>query len=219
MNNNFFSNLIKSYKKYLADKKFIWSLIFGFLLLVFSLEINFLVASYATEKQSNSVTDIILSNIPNYDVAGIFVYGLLALLAFIIFVTLLKPQQIPFVTKSTAVFLLIRSVFVGVTHIGVYPNTISISTNFAVLESLTSGADLFFSGHTGLPFLMALIFWGNKKLRYTFLFLSVFFGAIALLGHYHYTIDVLAAFFITFGIYRICLKVFKKDHDIFLSGI
>ncbi|MGA2418225.1 MAG: phosphatase PAP2-related protein [Candidatus Staskawiczbacteria bacterium] len=212
-------DLIKSYKSCLADKYFVRSLILGFIFLAFSLAINFWAAAYATERASNSVTDIILSNIPIYNVADIFVYGLFALIIFIIFLCLAKPQRILFIVKSIAVFLLIRSIFISLTHIGLYPNTIPINTNINVLKDLTSGADLFFSGHTGAPFLMALIFWQKKFLRYLFIALSVFFGIIALLGHYHYTIDVLSAFFITYGIYHLCLKFFKKDYQIFLHGI
>jgi membrane-associated phospholipid phosphatase len=118
--------------------------------------------------------------------------------------------------KSSAIFVLMRSIFVSLTHIGIYPNTISVNTD--VFKSITSGGDLFFSGHTGFPFLMALIFWQEKKLRYFFIAMSLAFGALALLGHYHYTIDVLSAFFITFGIYHICLKIFKKDYRFFIDG-
>ena len=70
--------------------------------------------------------------------------------------------------------------------------------------------DLFFSGHTGAPFLMALVFWPHKRLRYIFLAWSGFFAVVVLLGHIHYTIDVLSAFFITYGIYHIALHFFPK---------
>jgi membrane-associated phospholipid phosphatase len=199
--------------EFLKDKKFILSSALGLIFLGFSLFINYWATGYATEKQSSSVTDIVLSNIPNYNVANIFVYGIIATFIFSIFLVIIKPARIPFITKSSALFLLIRSVFISLTHIGLYPHT--ISTNFNIFDSITTGGDLFFSGHTGFPFLMALIFWKNKLLRYIFLFLSGFFGIIALLGHYHYSIDVLAAFFITFGIYNICIKLFKKDYEYF----
>ena len=203
--------------KYFDNKYFVWSSIFSLVFLLFSLFVDYWATAYATEKQSSSVTDIILSNTPAYNLANLFVYGILAMIIFTIFLAFIKPARIPFIVKSLALFVLIRSIFISLTHMGIYPNT--VATNINVLKSITSGGDLFFSGHTGFPFLMALIFWQNKKLRYIFLFLSLFFGIIALLGHYHYTIDVLSAFFITFGIYHICLKAFKKDYQIFLYGI
>ncbi|MEI8091030.1 MAG: phosphatase PAP2-related protein [bacterium] len=73
------------------------------------------------------------------------------------------------------------------------------------------GADLFFSGHTGLPFLFALIFWNNKWMRYLFVLTAIYFGAIVLLGHLHYSIDVLSAFFITYTIRHINEFLWKKD--------
>jgi membrane-associated phospholipid phosphatase len=58
---------------------------------------------------------------------------------------------------------------------------------------------------------MALILWDNRLLRYIFLCASVVFGVVVLLGHLHYSIDVFAAFFITYGIYQIATKLFKKE--------
>ena len=211
------NNFKKEYKKYLANKNFIWSSVLGFALVIFSLFVNYWAAVYATKKASNIITDIVLSNIPSYNVAGIFVFGLIAFIFFVIFIAFKKPERIPFITKSTAVFMLIRSAFISMTHLAPYQDAVSI--NISILNKITTGGDMFFSGHTGLPFLMALIFWKQKNLRYLFLAVSVGFGAIALMGHYHYTIDVFAAFFITFGIYHICLKIFKKDYQYFINGV
>lgn len=210
-------DLEKKYKDYWTNKYSIRSSIFGLLFLIFSLAVNYWAVIYATKKESNFVTDIILSNIRAYNFADIFAYGFLALIIFIVFITLAKPERIPFVTKTTAIFILIRSIFICLTHIRPYPDI--ILTNNSAIDSITASGDVFFSGHAGLPFLMALIFWQEKKLRYFFILMSVVFGIIALLGHYHYTIDVLSAFFITFGIYHICLKIFKKDLPISLNGV
>ncbi len=198
------------YKKYLTSKYFVWSAILGSIFLAFSLFVEYSASLYATEQQSSPVTDIILSNTPIYNVADIFIYGFFALILFIIVICVIKPERILFVLKSSTVFILIRSAFISLTHVGIYPNI--ISSQFGVFKSITSGGDLFFSGHTGFPFLMALIFWQEKKLRYVFIAISVILGLAGLLGHYHYSIDVIAAFFITYGIYHICLKLFKKDY-------
>jgi hypothetical protein len=58
---------------------------------------------------------------------------------------------------------------------------------------------------------MALLYWDNKVLRTSFVALSIIFAAVVLMGHLHYSIDVLAAFFITYAIYGIAEKAFDED--------
>jgi hypothetical protein len=197
------------YKSHFKNKDFLMSLLFSFVIFGVALVINFYAGTYAAKIASNSVTDIILSNIRAYDLDGIFVYGSFVFFLFIFFVCAIKPQQIPFVVKSASLFIIVRSIFITLTHIGPFPSQVSINSD--ILSKLTFGADLFFSGHTGLPFLFALIFWENKIIRNIFLFFSLSFAIVVLLAHMHYTIDVLSAFFITYGIYKIALIIFRKD--------
>ncbi len=196
------------------SREFIKSLVISILFVGISLYINFLAGSYATEKASLPVTDIILSNTRVYDVDGFFVWGPIFLFSLVLVLCIYHPKKIPFIGKSIALFTIIRSVFISLTHLGPFPTqAIAGSTNF--INKFTFGGDLFFSGHTGIPFLMALIFWQYKPLRYLFLLDSVFMGAVVLLGHYHYSIDVLAAFFITYTVYQMSSYLFKKDKDTF----
>jgi hypothetical protein len=115
-----------------------------------------------------------------------------------------------------ALFVVARSIFVMMTHLGPLPDQTYIEPN-SFLEKITFAGDLFFSGHTGLPFLFALMFWDNKYFRYIFLVASFVGGGAVLLGHLHYTIDVFAAFFITYGIFHIARWLFAKDYSLFLS--
>jgi membrane-associated phospholipid phosphatase len=64
---------------------------------------------------------------------------------------------------------------------------------------------------------MALIFWEDKFFRYLFIATSVMFGIVVLMAHLHYSIDVLAAFFITYSIFKIAVFFFKKDRELFLK--
>jgi hypothetical protein len=48
--------------------------------------------------------------------------------------------------------------------------------------------------------------------------LTAFFGAVVLLGHYHYSIDVLAALFITHGIFQLSCWLFARDYALFRSS-
>jgi hypothetical protein len=204
------------WKAAFRDKRFLISLLIGFVYLAISLYINFIAGTYATERASLPVTDIILSNTRVYDVDLFFIYGPLVLFTFVTALLFYNPKKFPFTLKSIALFTVIRSIFISLTHLGPFSTeAITASSNF--IGKFTFGGDLFFSGHTGLAFLMALLFWKNKTLRYIFLAYSVFIGAVVLLGHYHYSIDVLGAFFITYSIYHISVLFFKKDQDMFLS--
>ena len=208
---------LSRYKSYFRDKELILSIGVGFLFLIVSIVITFFAILYATDRASGPVTDIILSNLPVYDVDGIFVYGPVIFWMLVAIYLLYKPKKIPFTIKSIALFTIIRSIFITLTHIGPFPIHDQITTS-GLLGVFTTGNDLFFSGHTGLPFLMALVFWDEKYLRWFFIAASIFFGAIVLMAHLHYSIDVFAAFFITFAIYHIDERFFKKDKIIFESG-
>ncbi|MEI8174752.1 MAG: phosphatase PAP2-related protein [bacterium] len=198
------------------DRYFITSFLVGLLFFFISLVINFIAGTYATERASLPVTDIILSNIRVFDVDAIFIYGPVIFWTFAGLVLLYNPKKIPFTLKSIALFVVVRSIFISLTHIGPFPTQAIISSS-DFFSKFTFGGDLFFSGHTGLPFLMALIFWREKKLRYIFIISSLIFGAVVLMGHLHYSIDVLAAFFITYTIYHMAEFFFKKERSMFLN--
>ena len=211
---------MQTYKHYFTDKNFLISFLSGLLLLIISLVAQFFISGYVNSLPSDSVNDLILSNTRVYDVDLIFVYGSVLLLFVGLFVGLKQPHCLPFALKSVALFTLIRSAFITLTHITIFPTHAIISSQFfnrEVFNGIFTGNDLFFSGHTGLPFLLALMFWDNKKLRFLFLGFSILFANVVLLGHLHYSIDVLSAYFITFTIFYICKFLFKKDWQLFLK--
>jgi membrane-associated phospholipid phosphatase len=170
---------------------------------------------YANEVATNPVGDIILSNIPVFNVGWFFVYGMFLLVAFITALCLYHPKRIAFTLHSLTLFVLIRSLFVSLTHVGSF-TTEAVSHFGPGITEMFFGADHFFSGHAGAPFLMALMYWHKPRLRYIFLVWSAFFAVIVLLGHLHYSIDVLAAYFITYGIYHIALWLFPRERERFL---
>ncbi len=209
--------IIQRYRIFFAHKKLIWSSVFGLFAVAASLITNFYAGIYATEKASNPVTDIILSNTPVFNVVTPFIYGSVLLIIFIAVLCLVEPRRIPFITKSIALFFFTRAVFISLTHIGPFPTKFVVTSDF--MQSFMFGADLFFSGHTGVPFLMALIFWDDPLVRNSFLGVTIFFAFVVLLGHLHYTIDVFAAFFITHTIYHMAGRLFHKDQKLFLTKL
>ncbi len=207
-----------SYASHFGNRQFVLSFLLSFGFLIVSLFVSFFASNYALDKASNPVTDIILSNTRVYDVDWAFIYGILIFWIFSGLILLNEPKRIPFTLKSVALFIIIRSAFITLTHIAVFPTHEIIPTTGFMSYFITAD-DLFFSGHTGLPFLLALIFWDEKILRYLFIASSVFFGVVVLLGHYHYSIDVAAAFFITYTIYHMSEIFFRKDLDFFKKRI
>ncbi len=60
--------------------------------------------------------------------------------------------------------------------------------------------DLFFSGHTATMFLFFLLV--NNKLKIVFFISTILVAIFVLIQHVHYTIDVVAAPFFTYGSYK-----------------
>jgi membrane-associated phospholipid phosphatase len=189
------------------------SLLEAVLIFIVSVFVTHFASKYANVRASNYVEDIILSNTPVFDFEFIFVQGAIMLILFVGALCVRFKEMAPFTLKAVSLFVLVRAIFVSLTHIGPYPLKLQLESG--MLNFITSGNDLFFSGHTGLPFLIALIFWEHRYIRYFFLIASVVFGIIVLLSHLHYSIDVFAAFFITYSIYHIAIKLFRRDYEFF----
>jgi hypothetical protein len=78
--------------------------------------------------------------------------------------------------------------------------------------------DLFFSGHTTTVFLIFLCL-KKKTDRLYALFSSVILGVLLLVQHVHYTVDVLAAPFFTYAVFRLTLVFTKRENEGFISAI
>jgi membrane-associated phospholipid phosphatase len=205
--------IIEKQQNQWSDKAFLISFLTGSLLLSLSLIVDNFATKYATAEASNPVADIFLSNLPVVNVNIIVNEGAILFIIFIVIFLLFKPEKFPFTLKSVAIFVLIRSLFITMTHLGPFPQHSYLEIDRAS-QMLTLGNDLFFSGHVGLPYLLALIFWEEKAIRYICLSASAIFGVSVILGHLHYSIDVFSAFFITYTIYVISQKVFLRDYQL-----
>lgn len=207
--------VVRRWKQMFALKEFRISFFLSITAATAAFGITLAAVMYATIRASNTVTDIILSNIPRFDVDGLFVYGTFFFVGIVIIFFLINPKYIPFTLYSLALFWVIRAGFVSLTHIAPYAT--NASSDFgSTITRMFFGGDQFFSGHVGVPFLFALIFWKQSLERNLFLFISVAFAIIVLLGHLHYSIDVFGAYFITYTIYSICLKFFPRTHVLFM---
>ncbi len=209
--------IIARYRNSWLDKQFRFYAPISIAAFVAALFVNFWAIKQASSRASNSVTDIILSNTPVLDVDKIFVYSTFFVVAICVVYLIIHPKKIPFVLHSLTLFILIRSAFTLMTHLGT-PEAYYASDFGVAITNSFFGADQFFSGHTGMPFLGALMLWKIDNRMSILLFLaSMFFAVTVLLGHIHYTIDVASAFFITYGVYKIALWLFPRERALFLS--
>lgn len=190
-----------------------WSVLVSVLVFASSMFVSALAVQFAAKDAGNSTTDILLDNLPVINTDIIFTEGALVFVVFVICLLLLRPRAIVFTTKSLGLLIYTRSFFVILTHIAPYPDR--IVTDLDRFRYISSGSDLFFSGHTAIPFMLALVFWQRPRLRILFLICSVVAAGAVILGHLHYSIDVFAAYFITYSVYAISRVLFKNDYKIF----
>lgn len=205
--------ILNRYRLLCQNGSYIQGLLFGFVLLILSFIAANQAGLYASDVAGNSVDDLLLSILPMQDVTFVHVYAALFFWCCFSIYILTCPEKIPFVTKTAALFILIRSIFICLTHLGAPVNELNIPANLT--SFFLFNGDLFFSGHVGGPFLLMLLFWENKKIRYFCFLSSIFFAYIVLVGHIHYSIDVFAAPFITYGVYSLSCLIFANDYQLF----
>jgi len=210
-------NILGHYKVIFYNKAILWNVVVSVLLFAISTIATYLAYDYTRATGGTVVQDIILDHLPVYDVAPLFFGGMLLLIMIPLGIGLWDPRRIPFGLEVTAAFFVVRSLFMIMTHLSppniAYYNVIEREHHVAnVLFSLSSGTDMFFSGHTGYPFLMALLMWDIKVWRYFFLIFSVVMAITVLVGHLHYSIDVFAAYFIAHGVYVAARRIFADEY-------
>ncbi len=200
----------------LVFKNRLRSLIEGVILLFLALACQFWASSYSTRVAGQFVGDIVLDNTSVFHLNFIIVTGALISLVGVLILLLVKPKYLLFTLKAAAIFIAVRAFMISATHLGIYPDQLVPGTGFfdTIYKALDLQAGYFFSGHTGIPLLMAMIFWDEPIWRYIFLAAAAIFGASVLLAHVHYSIDVFAAPFMTFAIFEFCKYLFANDYEL-----
>ncbi|MFA6171810.1 MAG: phosphatase PAP2-related protein [Patescibacteria group bacterium] len=213
----------KIFKEFHANSKSFWTrenlpaVISSLGYLLVALVVQKTADTYVSGINGVAVSDVLLNNLPTVDVDFFIIQGALAATFIGIFLFFYKPKYFCFGIKAFSIFLVTRSFFISLTHLGYSPDALALdnqSFGFGLFNLLYNNTnDFFFSGHTGMPLLMALVFWPEKIWRYTFIAISFILGTSVLLAHVHYSIDVFAAPFITYSIYALAKYFFAKDFD------
>jgi hypothetical protein len=205
----FFSHWKKTIFSLLSDNRY---------LLLFFISAFFFIGSFILSQEislrnevqysSTPVGDLFFDIIPKLDLSLIFIHVSILLLVWAtVYMIFIEPEKIPFVLLAFSLFMIIRSACISFTHIGVPTDHIQPLTENSVFLFQN---DLFFSAHTGAPFLGALIVWKKKYIRITLLLISVLMAFTVLAMRLHYSIDIIGAYFISYGIFHLAEHIYPN---------
>ncbi len=186
----------------------------GLCALAFSLVLNNMAGHLAERlgRNANSSPDLILNVLPLVDTTLVFVWGFAAFVLWAVVVTAWRERgRAAYIAWSYALLIMVRCFFIILTPMRLPPEAIWVEGDFLfdkIGSYMTFRHDLFFSSHTALPFLGYLLFRG-RAIRLSFLFFSVLLASSVLLGRLHYSIDVFAAYFITYAVHKVEIRWFQ----------
>jgi len=164
---------------------------------------------YVTFRPAVKVPDLILDRLPTIDLSFLFTYGYMALIVgMFVYPLFRRIRMLHVVAIQFSLLLIVRSLFMIFTHVGTPEGAVAV--HFPGLFSrLYFENDMFFSGHTAMPFLGFYLFRENR-LRYVYLVGSIVMGVVVLAMHVHYSIDVFGAFFMTYCSYQMGSALLRK---------
>ena len=164
---------------------------------------------YVSATDGPDIPDLILDHIGPVDLGPLFVYGYIALIGLLfVYPLVFHIRMLHFVVGQFSLLVILRAVFMLFTHLQTPSDAITRDFPW-IFEHLSFRNDMFFSGHTAIPFLGFFLF-KRSGLRYVFLLGSLVMAVVVLAMHLHYSIDVFAAFFVTYCSYRAGCFLMKR---------
>lgn len=169
---------------------------------------------YADRRVLPPSSDWLLDQLPVVNLVPLLSFGWLALHAFALGAALLYlPRKLPFLLLLLGNYFVIRTLYVFLSPIGAPVNILDmreLDTLFRLVAGeYTFQNEFIFSGHTAVPFLFALFF-ESRGLRAVMLGGSLVMAAAVLLTHNHYTVDVLSAYLVGYGIYALSDSMWRR---------
>jgi len=204
----YIAKAIHHWRILLEDKAFVISLIVGNIVFWGATAFQMSVSAFLDESIQPSMQDRLLDLLPTLNLNFFFVYVFFSLIVLVAAYTIIvRPEKMPFLLKTYGILILTRTAFIVLTEVGppVGVDPVFVSNSF---EEFFFRNDLFFSGHTAVPFVAYLLYkdvWLGKVM----LVGSIVMAATVLLMHVHYSIDVFAAPFIAYGVYSFSDEVFN----------
>src|SRR5947209_11958968 len=134
---------VRLYQTLFANRAYLRSVCEGAVFFAASSIAIFAAVSYATVHASNYVTDLVLSRVGPYNVRFLFIYGTFTAFALTAGLLVWRPNRLPYALNTIAPFLLVRAVFVALTHMA--PSPIDPQQPAPFFNTIFYGGDLFFS--------------------------------------------------------------------------
>lgn len=168
-------------------------------------------ARYQDGKALPAGVDPLLSALPSASGDWLLTWGWLAFNgAVMLHWALARRPRLPYFLAMVGFWTLVRAVFIALTPVGppkelvrFYGGALSFLRGRLFFDS-----ELFFSGHTGLPYLYALLAGLATPLGRGCLAFSAVMGAGVLLTRNHFPIDVVGAYFVTYSTWMLGKRLF-----------
>jgi len=121
------------------------------------------------------------------------------------------PRRMPFLLFLLAIYTVVRTVFIFLSPIGAPAGMLDmrqLDYIFAqIMGTWTFNNEFIFSGHTSIPFLF-FMFFETPVLKGVMLTGSLVMAVCVLLSRNHYTVDVLAAYLVSYSIYKLSERLY-----------
>src|SRR3989338_5613172 len=114
-----FGRFAHHWKVLLSDHAFKVSLFVGVCFLTSSYVVDYLASVYSDAQKYISVGDLILDNIPTFNLEFSFTWVMYALMVLIfVYPIFFKPEIVPFTLKTFALLIMFRAGFILLTNLG-----------------------------------------------------------------------------------------------------
>lgn len=173
---------------------------FGLALIVAAYTLLALLCRYRAGLPFPAGLDPFCASLPHKDWTGFLSGGyILFLVCFYLYWLVREPARVPYLVIATGVLMLVRNLFLLLTPVGALPGLMPLyqgGVASGIHGTLLFDQELFFSGHTGVPFLYFLLCRKDKPVAFACLAVTVLNAIGVLFTRNHYSLDVLGAFFI-----------------------
>lgn len=181
------------------------------LLIAVLIELPFFFA-FIEQKNGIQLNDRLLELIPPKDLSVFTFIIIWSMTAYAFMRCMQSPSLFIILVYSLTLLLLSRMITIIIfplnPPIGLIPLNDPLTSVFYGGTKVFITKDLFYSGHTSSQFLLFLCLQKRKE-KIVALIATVLVAVLVLIQHVHYTIDVLAAFVITYLIYLLGKRIAK----------